>query len=78
MCVCVCVARNRTRAFSGTRNFETDPCSPPHAQAKKKIVGVGGNLAHHWYSLWPAMIGTYGLIKWAEAHYAAQQFKHRD
>ena len=44
----------------------------------KKVKGGGGNLKSAWFSFWPAMIGTYALIKWAEGVYHKEQLSHRD
>eukprot|EP00312_Isochrysidales_sp_CCMP1244_P003513 CAMPEP_0196688578 /NCGR_PEP_ID=MMETSP1090-20130531/16946_1 /TAXON_ID=37098 /ORGANISM="Isochrysis sp, Strain CCMP1244" /LENGTH=103 /DNA_ID=CAMNT_0042027507 /DNA_START=54 /DNA_END=366 /DNA_ORIENTATION=+ len=47
-------------------------------EIKKKVVGKGTEVASSWYSFWPAMLGSYGLVKWAEGYFANEQLKHRD
>jgi len=42
------------------------------------VVGKGTEVASSWYSFWPAMLGSYGLVKWAEGYFANEQLKHRD
>jgi hypothetical protein len=65
----------RVYTWSG---METKAFGGPYYEIKKKVVGVGTNLLSAWLSFWPAMIGTYALVKWAEDWHHREQLKHRD
>eukprot|EP00308_Calcidiscus_leptoporus_P007261 CAMPEP_0119402818 /NCGR_PEP_ID=MMETSP1334-20130426/143070_1 /TAXON_ID=127549 /ORGANISM="Calcidiscus leptoporus, Strain RCC1130" /LENGTH=85 /DNA_ID=CAMNT_0007426757 /DNA_START=504 /DNA_END=761 /DNA_ORIENTATION=- len=58
--------------------FETKAFGGIYYEVKKKVMGVGGNLASAWSSFWPATIGLYVLVKWAEWSFEQEQLKHRD
>lgn len=47
-------------------------------EAKKLGTMWGTNILSSYYALWPAMIGAYGLVKWAEAKNHHDHLHHRD
>ena len=79
-------ARARPQSFSAMRGVRVYSFSPMEAKAfhgvyyeiKKKVVGVGGNIASAWASFGISVVGLYSLVKWAEWHFDQEQLKHRD
>jgi hypothetical protein len=65
----------RVFTFSG---FEMKAFGGWYYESKKKIMWHFTNLTSTWTSMLPIMAGTYGLIKWGEAKYHAEQLSHRD
>jgi len=47
-------------------------------ELKKKSLYHFTNLSSAWSSLWPSMIGTYLLVKWAENKMHNSHLSHRD
>ena len=47
-------------------------------EAKKLATLWGTNIGSSWYALWPAMIGAYSLVKWAETSNHNDHVHHRD
>ena len=65
----------RVYSWSG---FEQRAFGSPYYEIKKKVAGQFSNLSSAWASFWPAVIGVYGLIKWAEHSFDQEQRSHRD
>ena len=65
----------RVYTWSG---METKAFGGVYYEIRKKVVGKGTEILGAWYSFWPALILSYGTVKWAEDYHHREQLKHRD